>query len=119
MAHKKGQGSSRNGRDSQGQRRGMKVFGGQEVSATWSTASASVVSTSRNVAGSLRGSFSGLADAFAPLLGSDRGGNSAPVTEPAAPASRPSDRRHTDATQDRDANDGSRDDKGPSEGESR
>lgn len=33
MAHKKGQGSSRNGRDSNGQRRGMKVFGGQLVSA--------------------------------------------------------------------------------------
>jgi large subunit ribosomal protein L27 len=33
MAHKKGQGSSRNGRDSQGQRRGVKVFGGQVVSA--------------------------------------------------------------------------------------
>ncbi|MFZ5470198.1 MAG: 50S ribosomal protein L27 [Myxococcota bacterium] len=31
MAHKKGQGSSRNGRDSRGQRRGVKVFGGQEV----------------------------------------------------------------------------------------
>lgn len=31
MAHKKGQGSSRNGRDSPGQRRGVKVFGGQEV----------------------------------------------------------------------------------------
>lgn len=31
MAHKKGQGSSRNGRDSQGQRRGVKVFGGQKV----------------------------------------------------------------------------------------
>ena len=29
MAHKKGQGSSRNGRDSAGQRRGMKVYGGQ------------------------------------------------------------------------------------------
>jgi len=29
MAHKKGQGSSRNGRDSQGQRRGVKVFAGQ------------------------------------------------------------------------------------------
>ncbi len=29
MAHKKGQGSSRNGRDSQGQRRGVKVFSGQ------------------------------------------------------------------------------------------
>jgi len=29
MAHKKGQGSSRNGRDSQGQRRGVKMFGGQ------------------------------------------------------------------------------------------
>ncbi|HOP35799.1 MAG TPA: 50S ribosomal protein L27 [Syntrophales bacterium] len=33
MAHKKGQGSSRNGRDSHGQRRGVKVFGGQSVSA--------------------------------------------------------------------------------------
>jgi large subunit ribosomal protein L27 len=31
MAHKKGQGSSRNGRDSNGQRRGVKVYGGQEV----------------------------------------------------------------------------------------
>jgi large subunit ribosomal protein L27 len=33
MAHKKGQGSSRNGRDSHGQRRGMKVYGGEQVSA--------------------------------------------------------------------------------------
>ncbi len=33
MAHKKGQGSSRNGRDSNAQRRGVKVFGGQQVSA--------------------------------------------------------------------------------------
>jgi large subunit ribosomal protein L27 len=33
MAHKKGQGSSRNGRDSQGQRRGVKVFAGQNVTA--------------------------------------------------------------------------------------
>jgi len=33
MAHKKGVGSSKNGRDSQGQRRGTKVFGGQMVSA--------------------------------------------------------------------------------------
>ena len=33
MAHKKGQGSSRNGRDSQSQRRGVKVYGGQIVSA--------------------------------------------------------------------------------------
>lgn len=31
MAHKKGQGSSRNGRDSQSQRRGVKRFGGQAV----------------------------------------------------------------------------------------
>ena len=31
MAHKKGQGSSRNGRDSQGQRRGVKRFDGQAV----------------------------------------------------------------------------------------
>jgi large subunit ribosomal protein L27 len=31
MAHKKGQGSSRNGRDSAGQRRGVKRFGGQAV----------------------------------------------------------------------------------------
>jgi large subunit ribosomal protein L27 len=29
MAHKKGQGSTRNGRDSKAQRRGVKVFGGQ------------------------------------------------------------------------------------------
>ena len=33
MAHKKGQGSSRNGRDSAGQRRGVKVYGGQRVKA--------------------------------------------------------------------------------------
>jgi large subunit ribosomal protein L27 len=33
MAHKKGQGSSRNGRDSNGQRRGVKVFAGQPVQA--------------------------------------------------------------------------------------
>ncbi len=31
MAHKKGQGSTRNGRDSQGQRRGVKRFGDQLV----------------------------------------------------------------------------------------
>ncbi|MGH7831634.1 MAG: 50S ribosomal protein L27 [Candidatus Binatia bacterium] len=31
MAHKKAGGSSRNGRDSQGQRRGVKVFGGENV----------------------------------------------------------------------------------------
>jgi large subunit ribosomal protein L27 len=29
MAHKKGQGSTRNGRDSPGQRRGVKLYGGQ------------------------------------------------------------------------------------------
>jgi len=33
MAHKKGQGSSRNGRDSAGQRLGVKRFGGQRVHA--------------------------------------------------------------------------------------
>ena len=33
MAHKKGQGSSRNGRDSNPQYRGVKRFGGQKVSA--------------------------------------------------------------------------------------
>ncbi|MDX9746705.1 MAG: 50S ribosomal protein L27 [Syntrophales bacterium] len=33
MAHKKGQGSSRNGRDSNAQRRGVKVFGGQAIRA--------------------------------------------------------------------------------------
>jgi len=33
MAHKKGQGSSRNGRDSNGQRRGVKVFAGQKARA--------------------------------------------------------------------------------------
>ena len=31
MAHKKGQGSTRNGRDSNGQRRGVKKFGGEAV----------------------------------------------------------------------------------------
>ena len=33
MAHKKGQGSTRNGRDSPGQRRGIKVFAGETVKA--------------------------------------------------------------------------------------
>ncbi|HCK09873.1 MAG: 50S ribosomal protein L27 [Gemmatimonadetes bacterium] len=33
MAHKKGVGSSRNGRDSQGQRLGVKAYGGEFVSA--------------------------------------------------------------------------------------
>jgi large subunit ribosomal protein L27 len=32
MAHKKAGGSSRNGRDSAGQRLGVKLFGGQEIS---------------------------------------------------------------------------------------
>lgn len=31
MAHKKGQGSSRNGRDSNAQRRGIKKYGGEQV----------------------------------------------------------------------------------------
>ena len=33
MAHKKAAGSSKNGRDSNGQRRGVKVYGGQRVRA--------------------------------------------------------------------------------------
>ncbi len=33
MAHKKGQGSTRNGRDSPGQRRGIKIYAGQSVHA--------------------------------------------------------------------------------------
>ena len=33
MAHKKGQGSSRNGRDSNSQRRGVKIFGGEKIHA--------------------------------------------------------------------------------------
>lgn len=33
MAHKKGQGSSRNGRDSNSQRRGVKVYGGEKIHA--------------------------------------------------------------------------------------
>jgi large subunit ribosomal protein L27 len=33
MAHKKGQGSSRNGRDSNAQRRGVKKYGGEHVRA--------------------------------------------------------------------------------------
>ena len=33
MAHKKGQGATRNGRDSNAQYRGVKAFGGQQVTA--------------------------------------------------------------------------------------
>lgn len=33
MAHKKGAGSTRNGRDSNSQRRGIKVYGGEQVTA--------------------------------------------------------------------------------------
>jgi large subunit ribosomal protein L27 len=33
MAHKKGQGSSRNGRDSHSQRLGIKIYGGEQVRA--------------------------------------------------------------------------------------
>ncbi len=33
MAHKKGQGSSRNGRDSNPKYRGVKLFGGQQIKA--------------------------------------------------------------------------------------
>ena len=33
MAHKKGQGSTRNGRDSPGQRRGIKIYAGETVRA--------------------------------------------------------------------------------------
>lgn len=33
MAHKKGQGACRNGRDSHGQRRGVKIYAGQKVRA--------------------------------------------------------------------------------------
>ena len=33
MAHKKGQGSSRNGRDSKSKRRGVKIYDGQQVHA--------------------------------------------------------------------------------------
>jgi large subunit ribosomal protein L27 len=33
MAHKKGAGSTRNGRDSNSQRRGVKVYGGEKVTA--------------------------------------------------------------------------------------
>ena len=33
MAHKKAGGSSKNGRDSNGQRRGIKIYGGQKVKA--------------------------------------------------------------------------------------
>jgi len=33
LAHKKGQGSVKNGRDSAGQRLGVKVFGGQKINA--------------------------------------------------------------------------------------
>ena len=33
MSHKKGQGSTRNGRDSRGQRRGIKIYAGEAVTA--------------------------------------------------------------------------------------
>ena len=33
MSHKKGQGSTRNGRDSRGQRRGVKIYAGEAVRA--------------------------------------------------------------------------------------
>jgi large subunit ribosomal protein L27 len=33
MSHKKGQGSTRNGRDSRGQRRGVKIYAGETVNA--------------------------------------------------------------------------------------
>ena len=33
MAHKKGAGSTRNGRDSNSQKRGVKVYGGERVTA--------------------------------------------------------------------------------------
>ncbi len=33
MSHKKGQGSTRNGRDSKGQRRGVKIYAGETVNA--------------------------------------------------------------------------------------
>jgi len=33
MAHKKAGGSSKNGRDSNGQRRGVKIYGGQKINA--------------------------------------------------------------------------------------
>jgi large subunit ribosomal protein L27 len=33
MAHKKGAGSTRNGRDSKSQKRGVKVYGGEQVTA--------------------------------------------------------------------------------------
>ena len=33
MSHKKGQGSTRNGRDSHGQRRGVKIYGGESIRA--------------------------------------------------------------------------------------
>ena len=33
MAHKKGQGSIKNGRDSNAQRRGVKIYGGQQIRA--------------------------------------------------------------------------------------
>ena len=35
MAHKKGAGSTRNGRDSNSQKRGVKVYGGERVTGVW------------------------------------------------------------------------------------
>jgi large subunit ribosomal protein L27 len=40
MAHKKGGGSSRNGRDSEGRRLGVKAYGGQVVAESTSAAAA-------------------------------------------------------------------------------
>ena len=46
MAHKKGQGTSRNGRDSNAQRLGVKAFGGETVTGgTISFASAALASS--------------------------------------------------------------------------
>jgi len=38
VAHKKGQGSTRNGRDSPGQHRGIKIYAGETVKAEYSRA---------------------------------------------------------------------------------
>ncbi len=46
MAHKKGQGSSRNGRDSPGQHRGVKIYGSEKVQAPATSSSASAARSS-------------------------------------------------------------------------
>ena len=55
MSHKKGQGSSRNGRDSNGQRRGVKIFGGQTSRRARSSCARSARRSTRGAASARQG----------------------------------------------------------------